>query len=130
MSGPVEIPEGYTPGPWRWEVDRSSRRVQICGGRPFGHFDKTVLSFKRWGMSSAAPVFWFWEDGRHWSDEPKRAHELAKPFPGREHHADWLADVDHPDARLIALAPQMAEEIIRLRAEVERLTDAVLGDPA
>lgn len=28
-----------TPGPWRWEVNRTARAVQLCGGLPAGKFD-------------------------------------------------------------------------------------------
>lgn len=95
----------HTPGPWRWEVNRSSQRVEICGGVP--QFDKTVMSFRRWGMQSAAPAFWFWAAGRDWSEKPKSAAELAVPARGMAHHAHWFADIDHPDARLIITAPDL-----------------------
>lgn len=114
----ARIPEGYTAGPWRWEVNRKSQIVSMCGGEPAGRFDKTVLDFVRWGMSRAAPRFWFWKDSRHWSEEPKRADALAQAVSGREHHADWFADVDHPDARLIALAPELASAVRALSAQV------------
>lgn len=97
----------HTPGPWRWEVSRTSQRVELCGGLPAGRFDKTVLSFARWGLNQAAPVFWFWQEGRSWSDEPKRADALAVAAPGREHHANWFAEINHPDAHLIAAAPDL-----------------------
>lgn len=97
----------YTPGPWRWEINVKSKRVQLSGGPPrsgFGRFDLTVMSFARWGMNGASPVFWHW-DGN--VGDPKMADELAKPVAGREHHAAWFQDLDHPDARLIAQAPDM-----------------------
>jgi hypothetical protein len=36
-----------------------------------------------------------------------RADELAVNIPGEDHHADWNQDIDHPDARLIAAAPDL-----------------------
>jgi hypothetical protein len=93
----------HTPGPWRWEFNASSKIIQLCGGRPC--FDKTVMDFVRWGMGGAAPRF-MGDDGGFLilHKLPDRKDWIA-PFPGREHHANWCADVIHPDARLIAAAP-------------------------
>lgn len=102
--------EGHTGGPWRWEVNRKSKRVQLCGGEPnthFGKFDYTVLDFVRYGMDGAAPNFWTWKDG---FGDLARADALAVPAPGREHHADWFALIDHPDARLIEDAPILLKQ--------------------
>lgn len=96
----------HTPGPWRWEINRKHKSVQLCGGLPAGTFDKTVLSFERYGMKGAAPVFHNWtEDG--WGGAPKRADELAVEKAGREHHADWFAVIDHPNAHLMAASPDL-----------------------
>lgn len=37
----------------------------------------------------------------------KNAYDFANPVAGREHHAKWFQDIDHPDARLIAAAPDL-----------------------
>lgn len=104
----------HTPGPWRWEINRKHKSVQLCGGLPAGTFDKTVLSFERYGMKGAAPVFHNWtEDG--WGGAPKRADELAVEKAGREHHADWFALIDHPNAHLIAAAPDLLDALKVLR---------------
>lgn len=96
----------HTPGPWRWELNRKHKSVQLCGGVP--RFDKIVVDFVRWGMSGAAlrlrepnePDF---NIMRRVDDVPG----WIEPHEGREHHVDWCADVSHPDARLIAAAPEL-----------------------
>ncbi len=102
-----------TPGPWRWEISLSAKQVELCGGPPksgFGAYDHAVMSFKRWGMGGAAPVFWSW-DGH--LGTPKRADELAVPVEGREHHAAWFRRIDNPNAAFIAAAnPATVLELI------------------
>lgn len=61
-----------------------------------------VMKFARYGMQGAQPVFRV--DGRM-----TKASEIAEPEPGREHHADWHRVINHPDARLIAAAPDLLE---------------------
>lgn len=117
--------EGHTPGPWRWEVNITSKRVQLCGGPPksgFGKYDLTVMSFARWGLQSAAPVFWDWEYDKC-VGEPHRADTIAEPVEGREHHKDWFRSIPHPDAALIAAAPDLAAEVARLTAERNALAE-------
>ena len=106
----------HTPGPWRWEVNLKHRKVELCGGKP--EFDKTVMSFARWGMNSAAPEF-VHDDG----DYPKltRCDELTQFVAGREHHKDWFQTIDNAYARLIASAPTMLEAL-------ERISMALLPD--
>ena len=117
----METLDGFTPGPWDWEVSRRSQTVELCGGK--GASDLTVMSFARWGLNKAAPVFWFWLGNV--SDEPKRAEALGTPEPGREHHADWFQRINHPDARLIAAAPDMRETILALCDALDELRTEV-----
>jgi len=37
--------------------------------------------------------------------------EWVVPIIGREHHVDWLAGVNHPDAKLIEAAPELLEAL-------------------
>jgi hypothetical protein len=111
--------DGATKGPWSWCVSKVAKRVDLEGDRG----DKAVMSFTRYGMSGAAPVFYFWEGNT--TAPPKRADELACPVAGREHHASWFCNIDHPDARLIAAAPTLAADLIAANAEIERLRDAL-----
>lgn len=101
----------HTPGPWRWEVNRAHKSIKLCGGpshRGYGRFDLTVMDFARYGMTGAAPVFWNWDLDKS-VGERFRADVLAEPVAGREHHASWFADINHPDALLIAAAPVLRE---------------------
>lgn len=94
----------HTPGPWLWELNVKHHGLELCGGRP--RYDLTVLDFKRWGMSSAIARF---RTDAHGPNTLQKATDFARPIPGREHHSSWLQAVDHPDAHLIAAAPDLLE---------------------
>ena len=101
--------EKFTPGPWRWELSRVARKVELCGGgMRKGTYDWRVLSFRRWGTQDAQPEFWTWEGN---IGTPELAKDLAAPVKDREHHADWFATINHPDAILIANAPNLYEAL-------------------
>jgi len=89
----------HTPGPWRWEINQKSKELRLCGGVP--RFDLNVLDFQRWGMSGAVARFRGEDEIMH------HALDFAEAFPGREHHANWCSALNHPDARLIAAAPEL-----------------------
>lgn len=107
--------EAGTPGPWGWEVNLSCQQVELCGGK--GGTDLTVMSFVRWGMQRAAPMFWKWMGNT--ADEPKRADAVAVPVKGREHHENWFRRIDHPDARRITRVPDLEAEVLRLRRSMD-----------
>ena len=108
----------HTPGPWRWEINEKSREVHLSGGRPA--FDLSVLDFVRWGMGGASPRFNV--AGRDGLNLMHRADEFAVPVAGREHHSYWFQGLSHPDADLIAAAPDLlaACRLVHALGEAER----------
>lgn len=48
-------------------------------------------------------------DGMNLLHKIHERRDWIEPFPGRSHHADWCANVVHPDMRLIAAAPELLE---------------------
>lgn len=95
----------FTPGPWRWEYSPKRKTASLLGGTP--KFDKTVMDFSRVGIGHAGPLFNNQESTPYLERLCDKSDKWCKPFPGREHHAHWLLSVDHPDANLIAAAPEM-----------------------
>jgi hypothetical protein len=100
-----------TPGPWRWRGVLSSKSIELQSipGRN-GNRLLSVMTFWRWGMQSAMPVF---------RDEQQvlRKPNFTRP-PERKHHDWYIGGIDHPDARFIE---HSREDIDFLLGEVARL---------
>jgi len=93
----------HTPGPWEWQVNKTYKQVTLIGHR--NGCRELVMDFTRWGMNGAKPRF-----NRSGLMHP--ADGLCGIIEGREHHASWCQTINHPDARLIAAAPDMLDALI------------------
>lgn len=106
----------YTPGPWRWELSERGKQIRLCS-----RSNMTVMDFVRWGMSGAIPRFLSPEHLL------RKATDHGVIVPGREHHAEWFKTLDHPDAKLIAAAPQLAEALKDVLLQLDDLGVWVRG---
>jgi hypothetical protein len=100
----------HTPGPWRWELNKRGKGITLCGGQR--RFDNFVMSFSRWGMGGATPNFRVPLKDDDSCGIMEKAHTMGVIVKGREHHQDWFMDINHPDAKLIAAAPDLLEACI------------------
>lgn len=97
----------YTPGPWRWEINLINKHLNLVGGKI--PYDLYVMDFVRWGMGGAIPRFNV--DYTGGLNIMTKADEMATIIPERRHHANWFQTISHPDAQLIAAAPDLLEAL-------------------
>jgi hypothetical protein len=104
----------HTPGPWAWFGNTKHHTLYlatISGGRRY------VIDFARWGMGGAKPRFQVKTEG---GGVMVGVEELV------EYEVDYRKDVigvDHPDARLIASAPLLADALEALLATLAMEVD-------
>jgi len=100
----------HTPGPWRWEFNAEHKRLHLVGGRPL--YDLTIVDFERWGMNRATMRLRDTSyDGMNLMFKVHQRQDWIAPEPGREHHKKWHQLLTHPDARLIAAAPDLLDAL-------------------
>jgi len=93
-----------TPGPWMWKFNKSIKSVFLVSFQ--NGSVEIVMDFVRYGIYGAKPRF-------NVDDRMVASDNLCKTVPGREHHSSWLQTITHPDARLIAAAPEMLDLLVR-----------------
>lgn len=121
----LRLDSAATKGPWRWELNHKSRIVQLCGGKPT--FNKTILDFKRWGMSSATPRVLGTRDPDLNLMTPM--HEFGVVAPDRAHHRDWFQLIEHPDAKAIESFRTSAPRLARMLEVAVKAMTAITAHP-
>jgi len=87
----------HTKGPWYWEINPASKSFSLRAPQKGGTI---VMDFVRYGMQSAQPRF-------NVGNILRNASDLTVVDPERDHHKSWHRLLDHPDALLIAAAPDL-----------------------
>jgi hypothetical protein len=87
-----ERAEQAAPGPWRWRGNISRWGGGDVYLSALVHLRPIVMTFRRWGMQDARPVF------RDAERDLLVNGEFVIPY---EHHPWEIGGIDHPDARFI-----------------------------
>ena len=84
----------HTPGPWRWFINTKIKQVYLATpdrGRLI------VMNLERWGMQDAKPRF---------RDDKRCVMVPLEDLITVDHNSNAV-EIDHPDARLMAAAPDL-----------------------
>lgn len=101
----------FTEGSWRWRVNQKSKSVDVISDQGGGAY---VMEFQRYGTRGAAPAFPV--DGFM-----QRVDVLAEDIPGQEHNNSWRQTTKHPNALVMALAPDLYRSLMATEAYLEDL---------
>lgn len=118
----LKIPEGYTPGPWRWfgGPSHSFYLATIDRGRQY------VMGFRRMGMQSAQPIFRGPRGQGMLLASELCIFEVCREATSKDDprvYRDDIIGFRNADAELLAIAPEMADEIARLRAQLAAIAE-------
>lgn len=118
--------EAATPGPWMWDMRTGSQSCMLVTAHSGRYY---IMGFERWGFHNACPVFQTYKTyhgpvSKRGSTDLVRADKLAKPIPGMEHHIGFDEYIDHPDAKLIAKAPEIIAHLLTENAALRARAEA------
>lgn len=125
--------ESATPGPWWWAGERSTQRISINARSPIGACE--VLTFWRWGMQNAKPVF---SDNAKCLLLPDTEDRLIyQVCPDATSHEDprvyrqTISGVRHPDAEFMVHSRQDVDDLLAhidaLEAQLQELREVSLA---
>lgn len=112
----ITPPDTHTRGPWRWYGNTKNDDVYLAapwGGRHL------VMSFRRLGMANAQPCFY----------AGGLRHDIGEFVDYERGYRDDIEQIDHPDARLIAAAPELLD-VLKLVESVYRKNVVAVGEPS
>lgn len=117
-----------TPGKWYWFGYVQNKDLAIETFAPGTGGVREVMSFRRWGMQRAQPVFW---------DPKERLLVEAKEkliITDQDSCHPKMRGVDVPDAKFMVDAPQYVTELLELveqqKARIDELEKSALADMA
>lgn len=120
--------EAATEGPWCWFGNTANRSIYLAtidGGRQF------VMAFYRWGMRDATPAFQGADHVMHNAEEYVQ-YEVAPDATDKADERLYRHDFQglrHPDAELIAAAPDLAFTVEQQARRLEALEALFSGGP-
>lgn len=114
QTRPQAVAATHTPGPWIWYGSTDHYpRFHLATER---HGRRFVMGFVRAGMQSAEPIFQI--NGRMVKASELVRYDVDRSVKGvtaakgaESVYRQDFSEIDHPDARLIASAPELLEAV-------------------